>query len=86
VRQALGADVVEREVQPAAELGVTAQVSGHVAGELDASSANEGQLNHSSLVFHLGQFLARSCKQTGLLCTILLNWWAVRATSSGVRA
>jgi len=74
VRQPLGADVVEDEVQPAAELGVAAQVGGHVTGELDASGAYEGQLDHSSLVFHVSEFLARSCNLTGLLCTILLNW------------
>jgi hypothetical protein len=52
---------LERFQQAAAELRVAAQVGRRVAGELDAAGADESYLDHSSLVFHSSDFLARYC-------------------------
>ena len=47
---------------PPLELGVAAQVGHHVPGELDTAGADEGHLDHSSVVFHYGGLRARARK------------------------
>ena len=62
VGQPPGTDVVQREMQLAAELGVGAEVGHHVPGELDTARADKGHLDHSSVVFHCGGLRARARK------------------------
>ena len=59
VRQPLLADVVQREVQAAAELRVAAQVRHHVPGELDAACSDERHCDHQLVSVTLTAF---SCK------------------------
>jgi hypothetical protein len=59
VPEPLGADVVQGELQAAAQLGVAAQVGHDVAGELNAAGADERDLDHSSTVSHCGLLRAR---------------------------
>jgi hypothetical protein len=46
VSEPVGVDVVERQLEPAVQLGESAQVGDDVTGELDAAGADERYLRH----------------------------------------